>query len=360
MLWLLAYPLSLVRCRIDRQSATQHIACAFLHKGLAVLDWQDIQVFLEVARCERLTDAARRLGLDHSTVSRRTRRFEDRLNTQLFERSTHGYHLTEAGQQLLQHAEEMERHASGARESLIDHNHQASGQIRLGVTEGFGTWVIAPLLSAFCARHPGITVDLLALPRLVNLSRHEADLAITVDRPDSAGLVVSRLCDYTLRLYASRDYLQRHGAPHELAELGRHSLIGYIDDLIFSEQLCYLDPLLDPGVTGVENPRFSLRSTSVTTQYSAARHGAGLAILPCFMARSDARLVELLSGEIDIHRQFWITARQEQRQLSRVRLLWDFLREAIEINRETLLGRGDGELTMPPAQAERAPTYHAG
>lgn len=319
-----------------------------------MLDWQDIQVFLEVARSERLTDAARRLGLDHSTVSRRTRRFESRLNTQLFERSTHGYHLTDAGQQLLLYAEEMERYATGARESLIDHNHQIGGQIRLGVTEGFGTWVIAPLLSAFCARYPGITVDLLALPRMVNLSRHEADLAITIERPSSAGLVVSRLCDYTLRLYASRDYLQRHGAPRTLADLGRHSLIGYIDDLIFSEQLCYLDPLLDPGVTGVESPRFSLRSTSVSTQHSAACQGAGLAILPCFMAAASPQLVELLVDEIAITRHFWIVSRQEQRQLSRVRLLWEFLREAIEANRDFLLGIGERGLSIPAFDADAA------
>lgn len=311
-----------------------------------MLDWQDIQVFLEVARSERLTDAARRLGLDHSTVSRRTRRFEQTLNTQLFERSTHGYHLTAAGQQLLLYAEEMARYASSARESLIDHNHQIGGQIRLGVTEGFATWVIAPLLTAFCARYPGITVDLLALPRMVNLSRHEADLAITLERPGSAGLVVSRLCDYALRLYASRDYLERHGAPRCRADLGQHSLIGYIDDLIFSEQLCYLDPLLDPQVTGVEQPHFSVRSTSVSTQHSAACHGAGLAILPCFMAGESTALVELLGDEIDITRQFWITARQEQRQLSRVRLLWEFLREAIDLNRAFLLGKSR-ELTLP-------------
>ncbi|NLC22036.1 MAG: LysR family transcriptional regulator, partial [Halomonadaceae bacterium] len=176
-----------------------------------MLDWQDIQIFLEVARSQRLTDAARRLGVDHSTLSRRTRRFEQKLNTQLFERSTHGYHLTEAGHQLLAHAEEMARHAFEAGESLADKNRQLSGQIRLGVTEGLGTWVIAPLLSAFCERHPGITLDLLALPRVVNLSRHEADLAITVERPASQGLVTSRLCDYRLRLYASQAYLARHG-----------------------------------------------------------------------------------------------------------------------------------------------------
>jgi DNA-binding transcriptional LysR family regulator len=313
-----------------------------------VLDWQDIQIFLEVARSQRLTDAARRLGLDHSTLSRRTRRFEQKLNTQLFERSTHGYHLTEAGQQLLAHAEEMARHAFEAGESLADKNRQLGGQIRLGVTEGFGTWVIAPLLSAFCERHPGITLDLLALPRVVNLSRHEADLAITVERPASQGLVISRLCDYRLRLYGSESYFHRHGRPTRLDELGQHRLIGYVDDLIFSEQLNYLDPLLDPAVVGTP-PHFSIRSTSVTTQHAAALQGAGLAVLPCFMAETGCRLESVLNDEVEIVRQFWITARQEQRRLARVRLLWDFLREALEANRALLMGEADGSTLRVPS-----------
>lgn len=302
-----------------------------------MLDWQDIQLFLEVARCQRLTEAARRLDLDHSTLSRRTRRFEEKLNTQLFERSTHGYRLTEAGQRLLAHAEEMSRHALEAVEGLSDQNRRLSGQIRLGVTEGFGTWVVAPLLAAFGDRHPGLTLDLLALPRVVNLSRHEADLAITVERPASPGLVVSRLCDYRLRLYASRDYLARRGRPERLAELGRHRLIGYVDDLIFSDQLSYLEPLLDPARVG-QPPQMAIRSTSVTTQYSAALQGAGLAVLPCFLAEPAPALAPVLDDEVEVVRQFWITARQEQRQLARVRLLWDYLREALELNRDFLMG----------------------
>ncbi|GHE21744.1 LysR family transcriptional regulator [Halomonas urumqiensis] len=311
-----------------------------------MLDWQDIQIFLEVARSQRLTDAARRLGVDHSTLSRRTRRFEQTLNTQLFERSTHGYHLTEAGHQLLAHAEEMARHAFEAGESLTDKNHQISGQIRLGVTEGFGTWVIAPLLSAFCARHPGVTLDLLALPRVVNLSRHEADLAITIERPVSPGLVNSRLCDYRLRLYGSRDYLASHGTPKALPELAQHRLIGYVDDLIFSEQLSYLEPLLDPAVVGHPGPHFAMRSTSVTTQHAACLHGAGLAVLPCFIASTSPALGTVLDDEVDVVRQFWITARQEQRRLARVRVLWDFLREALETNHDFLMGEAP-TLTIP-------------
>lgn len=309
-----------------------------------MLNWQDIQIFLEVARADRLTDAARRLTIDHSTVSRRIRRFETELNTQLFERSTHGYKLTAAGEQLLLFAEEMARQVTGASESISDQNLQVSGQIRVGVTEGFGAYVITPMLSAFQQRYPELTIELLALPRAVNLSRHEADLAITIDRPRNADMVVSRLCSYRLNLYGEDGYLARKGAPDNIAELSRFELVGYVDDLIFSDQLCYLDPVLKALGTP---PRFALRSTSVITQLHAVLAGSGLGVLPVFMAAQEPRLRPVLNRDIDICREFWIAARAEQRQLLRVRLLWQFLKHAIELNQPWLLGDGSAGLQLP-------------
>lgn len=302
-----------------------------------MLDWKDIQIFLEVARNQRLTDASRRLGLDHSTLSRRTRLFEQKLNTQLFDRSTRGYNLTDAGQQLLAYAELMAQNATEATEILSNKNRQIRGKIRLGVTEGFGSWVIAPLLCKFGQHHPSITIDILTLPRFVNLSRHEADLAITIERPSNQGLVVSRLCDYRLQLYAGKKYLSTNSEPASISELSRHRLIGYVNDFIFSDQLNYLDPLL-PLSPPSNHECFSIRGTSVITQYHATLHGAGLAILPCFMAEPTEELSCILKKEVDVVRQFWITARQDQRRLARVRLLWDYLRKALDINKDFLMG----------------------
>ena len=313
-----------------------------------MLNWQDMQIFLEVARANRLTDAARRLNIDHSTVSRRMRRFEACLNTQLFERSAQGYQLAPAGKQLLLFAEEMARQASQASGTISNHNLQVTGQIRLGITEGFGTYVITPLLGAFRRRFPDITIDLLALPRSVNLSRHEADLAITVDRPSNAEMVVSRLCSYRLQLYGEKSYLDQHGRPATLNDLSRFDLVGYVDDLLFSDQLCYLDPYLADLPTP---PRFSLRSTSIISQLHAALCGAGLAILPCFMANQEQRLEPLLTTEMDIKRDFWIASRADQRQLLRVRLLWEFLKTAIEANEGVLLGTTEGGLQIPVSQS---------
>lgn len=309
-----------------------------------MLNWQDLQIFLEVARAGRLTEAARRLNIDHSTVSRRIRRFEASLNTQLFERGTQGYQLAPAGKQLLLFAEEMARQAAQASDNISNHNLQISGHIRLGITEGFGTYVITPLLGAFRRRFPDLTIDLLALPRAVNLARHEADLAITVDRPSNAEMVVSRLCNYRLQLYGEKSYLDQHGRPATLQDLSRFDLVGYVDDLLFSDQLCYLDPYLAELPSAA---RFSLRSTSIINQLHAIRCGAGLGILPCFMAAQENGLEELLSDRVNIQRAFWIAAREDQRQLLRVRLLWDFLKTAITANQGVLMGTAEGGLQVP-------------
>ncbi len=309
-----------------------------------MMNWQDLQIFLEVARTQRLSDAARRLNMDHSTVSRRIRRFEGELNTQLFERSTQGYRLTVAGVQLLEFSERMGHEATGALENIRDQNLQLSGAIRLGVTEGFGAHVITPLLSAFTAQHPEVFIELLALPRVVSLSRHEADLAIIIDRPVNKEMVVSRLCDYRLKLYGQKHYLQKQAAITSKDALVHLPMIGYVDDLVFSNQLCYLDPLM---TSLPSRPAFTLRSTSIITQLHAVRAGMGLAILPCFMASQQPDLEVVLEGEVDVVRSFWIAARSEQRELLRVRLLWQFLRQAIAINQGFLMGEPDTGLQIP-------------
>lgn len=204
--------------------------------------------------------------------------------------------------------------------------------------------MITPLLGAFRRRFPDLTIDLLALPRAVNLARHEADLAITVDRPSNAEMVVSRLCNYRLQLYGEKSYLDQHGRPATLQDLSRFDLVGYVDDLLFSDQLCYLDPYLAELPSAA---RFSLRSTSIINQLHAIRCGAGLGILPCFMAAQENGLEELLSDRVNIQRAFWIAAREDQRQLLRVRLLWDFLKTAITANQGVLMGTAEGGLQVP-------------
>ena len=155
-----------------------------------------------------------------------------------------------------------------AAEELSGHNRLLSGQVRLGTTEGFGTFVVAPHLAHFCARHPHITVDLLPVPRFVNLSKREADIEVTIERPQSGNDVVTKLTNYLLKLYAARSYLENHAPIRTVQDLASHPFIGYVDDLVLSEELRYKDNVAPPLHFA---PSAAPASSPSTTPRAAAR-----------------------------------------------------------------------------------------
>ncbi len=306
----------------------------------APLNWDDLRFFLEVVRTQRVGAAARRLGVEHTTVSRRIRTLEKSLGARLFDKSrASGFVLTPEGQRLVIHAEHAESAMLSACEEIAGVGHALSGHVRLGATEGFGSFFITPQLARFQRRYPHITLDILPVPRSVSLSKHEADLAIMIERPARGPYVCARLCDYTLRLYATASYLANHRPIERLADLKTHRFIGYVDELVFSDKLRYLD-------VAIPDSHVVLRSTSVIAQYTAALQGEALAILPCFLAEQDPRLIAVLPGQVDLTRSFWLYCHEELRQLKRIVALWDFLRDAAESNRGFLAGDGSSMTLM--------------
>ncbi|MGY8871195.1 MAG: LysR family transcriptional regulator [Pseudomonadales bacterium] len=294
------------------------------------MNWDDLKIFLEVARTEKLSQAAKRLGIDASTVSRRLHRLEDQLATQLFDRSTDGHSLTEHGQLLLQTVRDMDQRAQAANDILQGKNLENQGKVRLGVTEAFGNDFIAPELARFCQQNPQIIIDLLPLQRFVKWSHQEVEIAVTIEKPPNTSLVVSKLCDYGLSMYASRDYLERSEAISAPEDIYNHPLIGYVDDLVFSDQLSYLERLLPNS-----NPCF--RSTSVVTQSVAVREGLGLAMLPHFLARRHPNLISVLPQQTSVVRTFWIAVHPEQKKLARVNKVWQHLKRHAESNATMLM-----------------------
>jgi DNA-binding transcriptional LysR family regulator len=305
-----------------------------------MLDWDNLRIFLELTRSKGLVEAAKRLGIDHSTVSRRMRRFEEAVGTQLFERNNQGYSLTAEGHRLVKYAERVEVTVAAAAEELGGHDPLLSGQVRLGTTEGFGMFVLAPHLANFCMRHPHITVDLLPVPRFVNLSKREADVSVTIERPQSGNYVVTRLSDYSLKLYATPAYLSSHLPIRSQADLASHRFVGYIDELVYSEELRYEKNVAPSAFR-------SFRSTSVVAQYMAARNGQALAILPCFLAQQCNDLVPILDDQIKITRALWLVAATENRHVGRISALWDYLCEVVEANRAFLMGESRDVVWVP-------------
>jgi DNA-binding transcriptional LysR family regulator len=167
--------------------------CAFLHKVEAV-NWDNLRYFLELVRAGTLVTAAQRLNVDHTTVSRRILALEGEIGSQVFERRASGYQLTESGKRLLAHVEAIENSTLAIESAVSGSSERVSGRVRVGATEGFGGTFLAPRLAALTRLHPNLEIDLLAtMPRVVNLSAHEADISIILERPPRGRYIISAI-----------------------------------------------------------------------------------------------------------------------------------------------------------------------
>lgn len=281
-------------------------------------EWSSLQSFLAVVRAGRLTTAARQLGIDHSTLSRRMAALEAALGAKLFDRRPDGYHLTIAGERLFNLARDMESGALAVEAELSGTSLRIAGTLRIGAPDGFGTVFLAGRLGSFALRHPGLELQLVTLPRVFNLSKREADLAIGLARPVEGRLHARKLTDYELGLYASPAYLAAHAPLRDLADLQGQHAIGYIGEMIYSPELDYL-PLVSRDLC----PAFT--SSNLLAQFQATVSGAGLCVLPCFMADADARLRRVLPIAVSLRREFWLITHSDMVSLARVRAVSDFI-----------------------------------
>lgn len=296
------------------------------------MNWDNLRYFLELVRAGRLVAAAQRLGVDHTTVARRISALEKEVGNQLFERRASGYHLTEPGKRLLGHVESIESATLAMESAVSGGSERVSGRVRIGATEGFGSTFLAPRLAALNRRHPNLEIDLVAMmPRVVNLASHEADISVTLDRPARGRYVISKLTDYVLRLYATPAYLAEHPAIRTREDLQAHTFVSYIDELVFTTKLRYLDEVC-------RAPRVALRSTSLAAQLHAVAAGEGLAILPVFMAYKHPKLEAVLGNEIKLVRSFWIFTHTEVKDLARVKIVWNYLKEVVAGEQKLLRG----------------------
>jgi DNA-binding transcriptional LysR family regulator len=293
---------------------------------MAEFDWNDVRAFLAVARSGRLTAAAARFGVDHSTLSRRIGALEHSLRTKLFDRSPSGYTLTEQGRRLMPIGEEMERLALGAGEAVGGSSTSVAGTVRIGSPEGFGSYFLAPRIAGLKARHPRLTIQLVAAPAVFSLARRDADIVISVSRPPAGRLNVARLIDYDLGLYAAPAYLRDAPDIGSSEDLFRHRFVSYIGELLHFPELDVLQHVAPGGTTSVE-------SSNLVAQTRATLAGAGLCVLPAFLAREEEGLVRVLPDEISLTRSLWLTVHQDLADLARVRAAVRFIKDEVEAAR---------------------------
>jgi DNA-binding transcriptional LysR family regulator len=274
------------------------------------MQWDDLRIFLAVARTESLSGAGRVLKVDPATVGRRIARLEENLGAPLFAKSPQGYAMTDAGQRLLGHAERAEAAMGAAVEELAGQAGALSGQIRIGAPDGCANFLLPQVCAAIMAENPDLEVQIVALPRVFNLSKREADMAIGVSPPAAGRLTVQKITDYRLHLAASRRYLRRNPAINTLEDLQDHRMVGYIPDMIFDKELDYL--------TGIGVERVALASNSVSVQFNWIRQGGGVGIVHDFAIPSAKGLVRLLTDQVSLTRSFYLIRHADDRRMDRL------------------------------------------
>jgi DNA-binding transcriptional LysR family regulator len=292
------------------------------HASAPGINWDDARIFLAVARAGQILGAARRLDLNHATVSRRIAALESALDAKLFRRHTAGSELTPAGERFLGVAERMEADMIAARAEIAGDGEAVAGTVRIGAPDGFGVAYLASRLGALTTEHPELSIQLVPVPRSFSLSRREADIAITVDRPTEGRLVAGKLVDYTLGLFASRAYAAAHGLPQTVADLPKHRLVGYVPDLVASPSLDYAEEF-SPGW----DAGFAI--SSALGQTEAVRSGAGIGMLHTFIARALPDLLPV-SAVPTIRRAYWLVYHESMRPLRRIQTVAGFITRAVE------------------------------
>jgi DNA-binding transcriptional LysR family regulator len=285
------------------------------------LDWDDLRVFAAVARSGRVSQAARELGVEHTTVSRRVAALERDLGAPLFYRTARGYALTAHGESALASAEVMERAAFGLGARVRETAGTVAGRVRVAMLEELATYWLAPYLPALRERHPAIELEVLTGITPVDLTRGTAELAVRTPRPRQSGLAAVRLATIATGLYVARARIGRKqtraGARVDATARGL-PLCVYSDPYQRLQAAAWFQPVLAAG-------EIVLRTNSTTALAAAARAGVGYAVLPRQVGDAYEELMAV-SADLSLG-EFWLVTHPEYRRDPKVRAVAAFLRE---------------------------------
>lgn len=293
------------------------------------MNWDDLRFFLALCRTHSFVSAAKELKVTHSTVSRRLSALETKLQAQLFLRTEKGCQITAAGEALLPYAEQLESTVINLEERVSGQDKQLSGCIRIGTPDGIGNCYLSARLSRFQDHHPALDVELIPVPMYYSLSKREIDILITVKRPKVGNAVVRKLTTYKLGLFATDAYLKNTSTIIHNEDLRRHRLIGYIDELLFDQDLRFMDEFC-PGL------KVSFRTSTVLAQKNAVIAGSGIGVIPYFMAHDQETLRPVLPSQ-SIERGYWLQVNPDSKHIARVRATIDFIVDQIKADADLFL-----------------------
>lgn len=292
------------------------------------LDWGHLRFFLELVRTGSHGRAASRLGVDRNTVARHVAALEKELGLPLFERGPQGWSQTAAGQELAELAGRVEENVLAMARHVAARNPELRGTARLTTVPHLATHLLPPALPALRQRHPGLVLEVVADARAFNLSRREADLALRLGRPSDSGLVARRLAELAYAFYAAAS---TDAGGRGAVNLRADPILGYEaggGDVVLERWLDELAP----------DRQVVYRCNSTVSLLAAARHGLGVALLPCYLGDAEPLLRRLEGPEPAAH-ELWLLVHGDLRRTPRIRAVIDWLHELTAHARPALLGR---------------------
>ncbi len=291
------------------------------------IDWEDVKTVAEVARARTVRNAAKALGVHHSTVSRRIERLEERLAVRLFDRQPEGYVLTDAGEELAGIARGFVDDLGRVERQIAGRDTAPTGKIRVTMAEPIAARAFAPRLPEFVERFPGLDLEIIVTLDMLDVARREADVAIRMDNNPPQTLVGKRFFPYYSTVYAAPDYLERHDLAND-PETGRW--IGWAE----------ADGPYPEWTQDTEFARVPAWGVflNLGVQVEAARAGFGLAMLPCFIADREPGLVRATTRKPTPSRDLWVLTHSDLRRTARVRAFMGFAEEVLRDNKKYFVG----------------------
>jgi len=290
------------------------------------MDWDKLRIFHKVAEAGSLTHAGDDLHLSQSAVSRQVKALEESLDVTLFHRHARGLILTEQGELLFNATKAMTKDLDAAAARIRDSKDDVVGELRVTTTTGFGTLWLTRRLGHLLERYPDLKIDLILKERVLDLPMREADVAIRMKEPSQADLVRRRLMDVKMQLFATQDYLDKHGTPATVADLKDHRLLTQaVESPQPSASASWSDSLMN-----LDDPASYIIINSYFGVLQAVIHGLGIGVLPDYLKIEVPHLVQVLPEEESAPVPVFLAYPEELRHSKRVAAFRDFVLEEIQ------------------------------
>lgn len=285
-------------------------------------DWNQARSFLATAEEGSLSAAARALGQTQPTLSRQVAALEKNLGVTLFERVGRSLTLTQSGLELLDHVRAMGEAASHVSLTASGQSQSIEGEVCITASDVMAAYLLPPVIQRLRDFAPGIEIEVVASNSVSDLQRREADIAIRHMQPEQPDLIARRLSDSTAHLYAARSYLDRFGRPTSVAELNEAAFIGIgqTDQLIV---------ILNEWGLSLRTTNFAVSSASGVVAWEFAKQGLGICVMADEVASLGQNMEIVLPANEPFEFPVWLATHSELHTSRRIRLVFDFLAEAL-------------------------------